>query len=70
MPLEDSYSELLKSKIADLSNMASSRYGGSITAALFLKEFIDSEARELTGCYVNVNVMHVLLAVVLSATGN
>lgn len=39
MPLPDDYKELLKSDIADISNMSSSRYGGAITAALFLSEF-------------------------------
>ena len=40
MPLPDDYRELLKSKFADLNNMPSSRYGGAITAALFLSEFV------------------------------
>jgi leucyl aminopeptidase len=40
MPLEDAYKDQLKSKIADLKNIGSSRYGGAITAALFLQEFI------------------------------
>ena len=39
MPLPEDYQELLKSDIADLNNMSSSRYGGAITAALFLSEF-------------------------------
>ncbi|MEK6195957.1 MAG: leucyl aminopeptidase [Deltaproteobacteria bacterium] len=39
MPLPEDYQELLKSNIADLNNMSSSRYGGAITAALFLAEF-------------------------------
>jgi leucyl aminopeptidase len=39
MPLPDDYKELLKSDFADLNNMPSSRYGGAITAALFLSEF-------------------------------
>jgi len=40
MPLPDDYNELLKSKIADLNNISSSNYGGAITAALFLKNFV------------------------------
>jgi leucyl aminopeptidase len=40
MPLHDDYRELLKSKFADLNNMPASRYGGAITAALFLSEFV------------------------------
>jgi leucyl aminopeptidase len=39
MPLPEDYQELLKSEIADFNNMSSSRYGGAITAALFLSEF-------------------------------
>ena len=40
MPLPEDYKELLKSELADISNMPSTRYGGAITAALFLSEFI------------------------------
>ena len=40
MPLPEDYRELLKSEFADISNMSSSRWGGAITAALFLSEFI------------------------------
>ena len=39
MPMEDKYFEGLKSKIADMKNTGP-RAGGSITAALFLKQFI------------------------------
>jgi len=39
LPMPDDYKELLKSDLADISNMSSSRYGGAITAALFLSEF-------------------------------
>ncbi len=40
MPLVDDYRDLLKSEIADTVNVGG-RYGGSITAALFLVEFTD-----------------------------
>jgi leucyl aminopeptidase len=40
LPLPDDYKELFKSEWADLSNMSSSRYGGAITGALFLSEFV------------------------------
>ncbi len=40
MPLPDDYKELLKSNVADISNMPSTRYGGAITAALFLSDFV------------------------------
>jgi leucyl aminopeptidase len=38
--------KLLKSEIADISNISSSRYGGAITAALFLSEFIEEAYRD------------------------
>ncbi len=40
LPLPDDYKELLKSDAADLKNVSGSRWGGAITAALFLSEFI------------------------------
>jgi len=40
LPLPEDYQELLKNDFADLSNMSSIRYGGAITAALFLSEFV------------------------------
>lgn len=40
MPWASEYREQLKSKIADMSNLGE-RYGGSITAALFLGEFVE-----------------------------
>jgi leucyl aminopeptidase len=39
MPLPEDYKELLKSDFADINNMPSARWGGAITAALFLSEF-------------------------------
>lgn len=39
MPMEEKYFEGLKSGIADMKNTGP-RYGGSITAALFLKQFV------------------------------
>jgi len=40
MPMQDSYKSGIKSSIADLQNTGP-RPGGSITAALFLKEFVN-----------------------------
>lgn len=40
MPLEDRYKEQVQSDIADLRNIATTRYGGSLTAGLFLQEFV------------------------------
>ncbi len=39
MPLEDDYKEYLKSAFADLGNIGG-RWGGAVTAAMFLKEFV------------------------------
>jgi leucyl aminopeptidase len=40
MPMEDSYGDSLKSVVADMKNTGS-REGGSISAALFLKKFVE-----------------------------
>ena len=40
MPLVKSYEKQLESKIADISNCGT-RYGGSITAGLFLQHFVE-----------------------------
>jgi len=41
LPLFEEYNELLKSQTADVSNISSTRWGGAITAGLFLKRFAD-----------------------------
>ncbi|UOF89858.1 leucyl aminopeptidase family protein [Fodinisporobacter ferrooxydans] len=41
MPLEDEYEDLLKSHYADISNIGKGPYAGAITAALFLRKFVD-----------------------------
>lgn len=41
MPLEKRYRSLIDSEIADLRNIPTSRYGGSLTAGLFLQEFVN-----------------------------
>ena len=41
LPLPEDYKELIKSDLADIRNLASSRMGGAITAALFLAEFAE-----------------------------
>jgi leucyl aminopeptidase len=40
MPLENEYLEMIKSDVADMKN-SGGRWGGAITAALFLREFVD-----------------------------
>lgn len=42
MPMEAEYKDQLKSKVADMTNLGG-RYGGAITAALFLTEFVDKK---------------------------
>ncbi|HCU31985.1 TPA: leucyl aminopeptidase, partial [Candidatus Uhrbacteria bacterium] len=39
LPLEKNYKQLLKSEIADLKNIGG-KYGGTLTAGLFLQEFV------------------------------
>jgi leucyl aminopeptidase len=41
LPVEDEYREFIKSNIADIMNTGGSRWGGAITAAMFLKEFAE-----------------------------
>ena len=41
LPVEDEYGEMIKSNIADIMNTGGSRWGGAITAAMFLKEFAE-----------------------------
>jgi leucyl aminopeptidase len=40
LPCTDDYADQIKSPIADIQNTGITRYGGSITAAMFLKEFV------------------------------
>jgi leucyl aminopeptidase len=40
MPLENEYLEMIKSDVADMKN-SGGRYAGAITAALFLREFVE-----------------------------
>jgi leucyl aminopeptidase len=42
LPLDDEYRELIKSGIADIVN-SGGRYGGAVTAAMFLKEFVEDK---------------------------
>jgi leucyl aminopeptidase len=41
MPLEAQYKESIKGTITDLKNLSGAKGGGSITAALFLQEFVE-----------------------------
>lgn len=40
LPLHSPYRDMLASKVADLNNISNASYGGAITAALFLQEFV------------------------------
>ncbi|KAI5002892.1 hypothetical protein ZWY2020_027542 [Hordeum vulgare] len=44
LPMEESYLEQMKSGVADMVNTGG-RQGGSITAALFLKQFVDEKVQ-------------------------
>ena len=46
LPFNRYLPKLLESKVADICNISSSRYGGAITAALFLSEFIEEKNRQ------------------------
>ena len=46
LPFNKHLKKLLKSNIADISNISSSRYGGAITAGLFLDRFIEEENKD------------------------
>ncbi|KAI3811322.1 hypothetical protein L1987_21043 [Smallanthus sonchifolius] len=46
MPMEESYWEKMKSGVADMAN-SGGRQGGSILAALFLKQFVDEKVQWL-----------------------
>jgi leucyl aminopeptidase len=41
LPLPTEYRKLLDSEVADLRNISTGSYGGALTAALFLAEFVD-----------------------------
>src|SRR5579884_610199 len=42
MPVDDEYRDMIKSSIADIMN-SGGRYGGAVTAAMFLKEFVEDK---------------------------
>ena len=45
MPLWSEYNDKLKSKTADIKNVGNNRWGGAITAALFLKRFVPEKVK-------------------------
>lgn len=40
LPMPEEYRPLIESRVADLRNTATSKFGGGITAAMFLREFV------------------------------
>jgi len=42
LPLWDAYDSLLDGKISDINNVSSGPFAGSITAALFLRRFVEN----------------------------
>lgn len=46
LPFNKHLRKLIKSEIADIANCSSSRYGGAITAAMFLDEFVEEENKQ------------------------
>lgn len=41
LPMPDEYKKSIQSEVADLRNLGTTRFGGAITAAMFLREFVD-----------------------------
>jgi len=54
MPLAPEYVEQIKSPIADIKNLGGPGGGGSITAALFLKEFVGAESKEVMWAHMDI----------------
>jgi leucyl aminopeptidase len=50
LPLVEEYRESLRSKVADIKNITGTRWGGSISAGLFLKDFVT------TGSWAHVDL--------------
>lgn len=46
LPFNKYLKKLIKSEVADICNIGASRYGGAITAGLFLDEFIEEEYKD------------------------
>ncbi|MGP1562064.1 MAG: leucyl aminopeptidase [Helicobacteraceae bacterium] len=46
LPFNRYLKKLLKSDVADMSNVSGSRYGGAITAGLFLDNFVDEKLKD------------------------
>ncbi len=51
LPFWDRYNEMFSSRIADINNVGAGGFAGSITAALFLKKFV-----EKSGSYIHLDI--------------
>jgi len=58
MPLHDAYKDMLKSQIADMTNCSTTPFGGAITAALYLQEFISDDTDWVHFDVMAFNVRH------------
>ena len=56
MPLHKAYQDMLKSDIADMTNCAAGPFGGAITAALYLQEFLPSD---IDWCHFDVMAFNI-----------
>ena len=56
MPLHKPYCDMLKSDIADMTNCASGPFGGAITAALYLQEFVPAD---IDWCHFDIMAFNV-----------
>ena len=54
MPLYAGYDRLLDSSVADVSNVSAGRYGGAITAALFLQRFLAKRQKPTSWAHFDV----------------
>ncbi|HIO41741.1 MAG TPA: leucyl aminopeptidase [Aquifex sp.] len=56
LPLDDELlREEIKSDIADISNLGKSRYGGAITAAMFLQEFVgEKDGKQIPWIHIDI----------------
>jgi len=58
MPLHDAYKDMLKSQIADMTNCSTTPFGGAITAALYLQEFVSDKTDWVHFDIMAFNVRH------------
>jgi len=65
MPLEASYKESIKGSLTDLKNIGAKAGGGSITAALFLQEFIEKTPWAHIGVYMIMTMMIMMMMMMM-----